>query len=134
MSAARVVLRLSDVEKRYPGVRALKGVSFDVRAGEVHALVGENGAGKSTLMGVAAGTIVPDEGAVEIDGTPLDDASPAAAQLTTLIAARAAGLAAGSSRHAAVVGGGRVGGRSERRERDQPLIPGHSPPRDARSR
>jgi ribose transport system ATP-binding protein len=80
MSAARVVLRLSDVEKRYPGVRALKGVSFDVRAGEVHALVGENGAGKSTLMGVAAGTIAPDEGAVEIDGTPLDGASPAAAQ------------------------------------------------------
>jgi ribose transport system ATP-binding protein len=79
MSTARVVLRLSEVEKRYPGVRALKGVSFEVRAGEVHALVGENGAGKSTLMAVASGTIVPEEGAVEIDGARLEDPTPAAA-------------------------------------------------------
>jgi ribose transport system ATP-binding protein len=74
------VLRLRDVVKTFPGVVALKGVSFDVLAGEVHALVGENGAGKSTLMAVAAGSTVPDSGTVEIGGQGLDAASPAAAQ------------------------------------------------------
>ncbi|MEA2609194.1 MAG: ribose transport system permease protein rbsA, partial [Chloroflexota bacterium] len=85
MSEPATVLRLSGVVKAFPGVVALRGVSFDVVAGEVHALVGENGAGKSTLMGVAAGSIVPDAGTVEIGGRPLSEPSPAAA--------RAAGLA-----------------------------------------
>jgi ribose transport system ATP-binding protein len=80
MSSARVVLRLSDVVKTYPGVVALKGVSFEVAEGEVHALVGENGAGKSTLMAVAAGSTLPDSGTVEIGGRPLAQPSPAAAQ------------------------------------------------------
>src|SRR5664279_2063960 len=80
MSSARVVLRLSDVVKTYPGVVALKGVSFEVTEGEVHALVGENGAGKSTLMAVAAGSTLPDSGGVEIGGRPLDPPTPAAAQ------------------------------------------------------
>ena len=80
MEPARVVLRLTDVVKTFPGVVALKGVSFEVLAGEVHALVGENGAGKSTLMSVAAGSIAPDSGTVEIGGRRLEDASPAAAQ------------------------------------------------------
>jgi ribose transport system ATP-binding protein len=75
----RVVLRLTDVVKTYPGVRALKGVSLELNAGEVHALVGENGAGKSTLMGIAAGAVEPDSGAVEIAGTVLRGASPARA-------------------------------------------------------
>jgi ribose transport system ATP-binding protein len=74
------VLRLSDVVKTFPGVVALKGVTFEVLAGEVHALVGENGAGKSTLMAVAAGSTVPDSGTVEIGGQPLEASSPAAAQ------------------------------------------------------
>jgi ribose transport system ATP-binding protein len=80
MSSARVVLRLSDVVKRYPGVLALNGVSFEVHEGEVHALVGENGAGKSTLMAVAAGSTLPDSGTVEIGGEPLDPPSPTMAQ------------------------------------------------------
>ncbi|HEX7524782.1 MAG TPA: sugar ABC transporter ATP-binding protein [Gaiellaceae bacterium] len=80
MSSARVVLKLSDVVKTYPGVVALKGVSFEVTEGEVHALVGENGAGKSTLMAVAAGSTLPDSGSVEIGGRPLDPPTPAAAQ------------------------------------------------------
>ena len=80
MSSSRVVLRLSDVVKTYPGVVALRGVSLEVLEGEVHALVGENGAGKSTLMGVAAGSILPDEGGIEIGGQPMEDPSPVAAQ------------------------------------------------------
>src|SRR5471030_550509 len=76
----RVVLRLADVVKTYPGVTALKGVSFEVLEGEVHALVGEIGAGKSTLMAVAAGSTLPDSGSVEIGGRPLYPPSPATAQ------------------------------------------------------
>ena len=80
MSSDRIVLRLSDVVKTYPGVVALRGVSFEVLEGEVHALVGENGAGKSTLMAVAAGSTLPDSGSVEIGGRPMEQPSPAAAQ------------------------------------------------------
>src|SRR3954469_14537114 len=75
-----IALRLTDVRKSFGAVRALKGVSLEVRAGEVHALLGENGAGKSTLMAVAAGSLQPDEGTVEIAGASLDSASPSAAQ------------------------------------------------------
>ena len=80
MSAARVVLRLTDVVKAFPGVVALKGVSLEVVEGEVHALVGENGAGKSTLMAVAAGSLLPDQGSIEIGGSVMEQPSPAAAQ------------------------------------------------------
>ena len=73
-------LRLERIEKSFPGVRALKDVSFEVRAGEVHALLGENGAGKSTLMAVAAGALAPDAGSVEIGGRRLQHAHPATAQ------------------------------------------------------
>src|SRR6516164_6776067 len=80
MQTARPMLRMRNVVKTFPGVVALKGVTLEVRAGEVHALVGENGAGKSTLMAVAAGSTAPDSGTVEIGGRPLDVASPADAQ------------------------------------------------------
>jgi ribose transport system ATP-binding protein len=73
-------LRLDHIVKSYPGVLALKDVSFTVRPGEVHALVGENGAGKSTLMAVAAGVVAADSGMVEIGGQRLTRPSPAAAQ------------------------------------------------------
>jgi ribose transport system ATP-binding protein len=62
------VLRLRNITKSFPGVKALKGVSFDVLPGEVHALVGENGAGKSTLMKVMAGAYIADSGEIEING------------------------------------------------------------------
>jgi ribose transport system ATP-binding protein len=75
-----IALRLTGVRKSFGAVRALKGVTLEVRAGEVHALLGENGAGKSTLMAVAAGSLQPDEGTVEIAGAPLRTASPGAAQ------------------------------------------------------
>jgi ribose transport system ATP-binding protein len=74
------VLRLADVFKTFPGVRALRGVSLDARPGEVHALLGENGAGKSTLMAVAAGAIAPDSGTIELDGETFDRVPPIVAQ------------------------------------------------------
>jgi len=66
MSAARLQLR--DVQKRFPGVHALKGVCLEVSAGEVVALLGENGAGKSTLMKIVGGVEQPDAGDILVDG------------------------------------------------------------------
>jgi ribose transport system ATP-binding protein len=74
-----IVLRLTDVVKTFPGVRALDGVSLEVRAGEVHCLLGQNGAGKSTLIKVLAGVHRPDSGGVEWLGEPADFATPQAA-------------------------------------------------------
>ncbi|ROO61683.1 ribose transport system ATP-binding protein [Micromonospora sp. Llam0] len=74
-----VVLRLTDVVKTFPGVRALDGVQLEVRAGEVHCLLGQNGAGKSTLIKVLAGVHRPDSGRVEWQGRPVRFANPQAA-------------------------------------------------------
>src|SRR3954467_4829959 len=63
------LLSLRGIHKRFPGVHALKGVDLNVRAGEVHAVVGENGAGKSTLMQVLAGVYRPDSGRIDFDGS-----------------------------------------------------------------
>jgi ribose transport system ATP-binding protein len=65
-----VVLQMTGISKRFGPVQALTNVSFTVRAGTVHALVGENGAGKSTLMKILAGVYQPDSGSIEIHGRP----------------------------------------------------------------
>jgi len=67
-SAAPPLLQTVEVTKDYPGVRALDGVSFDLRAGEVHVLFGENGAGKSTLISVLAGANTPTAGHLRLRG------------------------------------------------------------------
>jgi ribose transport system ATP-binding protein len=65
------VLQMRGIEKRFGGVHALKGVDFEIAAGEVVALAGENGAGKSTLMKILGGVYHPDSGEVRIDGEPV---------------------------------------------------------------
>ncbi|MCD6304456.1 MAG: sugar ABC transporter ATP-binding protein, partial [Planctomycetes bacterium] len=70
------LIQFDSLTKRFPGVLALDRVSFTVRAGQVHALVGENGAGKSTLGKVLAGIYRPDGGRVLLAGQPLDVRSP----------------------------------------------------------
>ena len=68
MSGGKVFIELKDIVKIFPGVRALDGVSFDIREGEVHSLCGENGAGKSTLIKVMTGAHERDGGDYLIDG------------------------------------------------------------------
>ena len=74
------VLSVGGVSKAFGAVQALRDVTVDCRAGEIHALVGENGSGKSTLLGIASGFLAPDEGTVEIGGNRLQRHSPAAAR------------------------------------------------------
>ncbi|QIG45748.1 sugar ABC transporter ATP-binding protein [Nocardioides anomalus] len=69
---------MSGIVKEFPGVRALGGVDLDVRAGEVHCLLGQNGAGKSTLIKVLAGVHQPEEGTVVWDGAEVSLSSPQA--------------------------------------------------------
>ncbi|MBO9523499.1 MAG: sugar ABC transporter ATP-binding protein [Nocardioidaceae bacterium] len=77
---ATPVFAIRGLHKSFGGVRALAGVDFDVRAGEVHAVIGENGAGKSTMIKCLAGAVTPDGGHVEADGRPVRFANPADAR------------------------------------------------------
>ena len=70
------IVEMVNIVKRFPGVLANAGISFDVHAGEMHALLGENGAGKSTLMRILYGLYRPDQGEVRINGAPVHIASP----------------------------------------------------------
>jgi ribose transport system ATP-binding protein len=69
-------LTIENVSKAFPGVQALDGVSLDLKAGEIQALMGENGAGKSTLIKIITGLYQPDSGRVLLDGKPVQFASP----------------------------------------------------------
>ena len=71
-----VILSISGVSKAFPGVKALDGVSLEVRRGTVHGLVGENGAGKSTLMKILSGVYTKDGGTVVFDGQQIEHTTP----------------------------------------------------------
>lgn len=73
---SELLLRMEGISKSFPGVQALADVDFDLRAGEVHALLGENGAGKSTLVKVLTGVHRPDSGRVFLQGEPITPSSP----------------------------------------------------------
>ena len=77
--AQPLLLDAVGIAKTYAGVRALKGVSFDLRPGEVHALVGENGAGKSTLIKIITGAERPDAGTLRVAGRDVPHMDPAIA-------------------------------------------------------
>ncbi len=79
-NALTSLIEVRNLSKSFPGVKALDRVRFDLRAGEVHALMGENGAGKSTLMKILAGVYQKDSGEVLVDGVPVDIQSPSHAQ------------------------------------------------------
>lgn len=69
-------VRLRHISKNFPGVQALRDVSFELLAGEVHGLVGANGAGKSTMIRMLSGASTPDSGEIEVGGAPLLNDNP----------------------------------------------------------
>ena len=73
-----ILLRATGISKSYAGVHALRGISFELRAGEVHALIGENGAGKTTLIKIITGAVTPDSGQIEMSGEVVANNSPVA--------------------------------------------------------
>ncbi|WP_196258103.1 sugar ABC transporter ATP-binding protein [Pelagibacterium limicola] len=74
------ILKITNLVKSFGPIRALRGVDFELRRGEIHALAGENGAGKSTLMNVIDGILAPDSGEIFLDGEPVTIKSSAMAQ------------------------------------------------------
>jgi ribose transport system ATP-binding protein len=83
MSAAAApepILKITGLVKSFGAIRALRGVDFELRRGEIHALAGENGAGKSTLMNIIDGILAPDSGEIRLDGQVVTIKSPAMAQ------------------------------------------------------
>ena len=80
-----VILTMKGISKTFPGVRALDNVDFDVRQGEVHALMGENGAGKSTLMKVLTGIYTKDAGTITFEGKEVEFHNPREAQQAGIV-------------------------------------------------
>jgi fructose transport system ATP-binding protein len=74
--AATVVMKASGLVKRYGQVTALDGTDFELRAGEILAVIGDNGAGKSSLIKTLSGAVIPDAGQIELDGRPVQFRSP----------------------------------------------------------
>jgi simple sugar transport system ATP-binding protein len=74
------LLEMKNVAKEYRGVAALKNIDFDLRRGEVHAILGENGAGKSTLVKILSGAVAPSSGEIRLDGQRIQIAGPAFAR------------------------------------------------------
>jgi len=74
------LLRAINIDKSYAGVHALNQASFELRAEEVHALIGENGAGKSTLIKIITGAVLPDSGTIQLNGTTIAQNSPRVAK------------------------------------------------------
>ena len=79
-AAETPLLKIRNVSKEYRGVAALKNIDFELRRGEVHAIVGENGAGKSTLVKILSGAVAPSAGEILLDGEPIQIAGPAIAR------------------------------------------------------
>jgi ribose transport system ATP-binding protein len=75
-----IIVECEHIDKSFSGVKVLDDVRFDLRAGEVLALLGENGAGKSTLVKILSGVYTRDDGAVKIFGSPVGDLTPKEAQ------------------------------------------------------
>ena len=78
--AGDVLLRMENISKAFPGVQALDNVNLEVRAGEIHGLIGENGAGKSTLMKILSGVYTKDSGRLYLNGQPVEILGPHHAQ------------------------------------------------------
>ena len=76
MNSAKVVMKATGLVKRYGQVTALDGADFELRAGEILAVIGDNGAGKSSLIKALSGATIPDEGRIELDGKPIQFRSP----------------------------------------------------------
>ena len=76
----KIILKMENISKSFPGVKALQNVDFTLRKGEIHALMGENGAGKSTLIKVLTGVYELQSGKINIDGKSIINRSPQEAQ------------------------------------------------------
>ena len=81
-----ITIMATDITKQYGAVQALKGVSVDFHAGEVHGLVGENGAGKSTFLGILAGRVAPTSGSVTAFGKTILGGSPRESRAVGIVA------------------------------------------------